>query len=271
MGCPSLGSWAHSHGGGLGPCPRARRALRRRRQQVMGPRERGNAPSCPQPRGFGRATLGIRGRETPRSRPRPRGPACVRSRVVSRAKFACWSRRSQSSGGTEVLSQTLFPPAPSGALLPVCARRGAGSTESQSRDTQKRRFWFPHKTPVPWSARARFPPGRRVCSAASAGGSFAESLFLRPRTGPGVPLFLGSAEEPQPPPTNSAPFLHCADTDTPSAPNPHRADWWTALEHACTLRGRDCRPVTGCAHRAESLQNAHRRGGRGRPAGPSSA
>lgn len=78
----------------------------------------GNVAKLPRSAGLGRATHGTWVGEVPRSRPRPRGSALAWSRVESHRKFACWLRRS-CPGGTEVLTLPGFPPAPSGAPLPV--------------------------------------------------------------------------------------------------------------------------------------------------------
>lgn len=139
------------------------------------------------PRGLSRATRRTWVGEAPRSRPRPRGPALAWSRMESHRKFARWPRRS-CPGGTEVLTLPRFPPAPSGAPLPVsdsgnalCVRKEF-SWRAVHRTHPQWRLGFSPGTSTWRSAwplsvtHLSPPPGCRVCGAASAGGSFAQEL-----------------------------------------------------------------------------------------------
>lgn len=247
----------------------ARGALWRRREQVnecspSGSRSRPHAGRSPG--GNGRDTASPEawaGRFTGPGVGRRPAPAlaCVDLHLRGpewRGKFACRPRCSCSSGGTEVLSRPRFPPAPSGAPLPVSAfgkrRCWSAYWESSRRADHVTHPNLAFRVPtrdkhLEECGTSVSPIGRSVCEAASSGGSFALESSASPAA-PGCcgrsaldpqragdPKALGSAEVPQcptPTPTNSD-FVHCTHTDISSAPNLYRPDRWMAQEHVCML------------------------------------
>lgn len=208
--------------------------------------ERGRAPASPEA-SAGRLT-------GPGSGRRP-APALARADLHLRGpewrgNFACRPRRSRRSGGTEVPSRPRFPPAPSGAPLPVSAifrqrRQRCAQCESSGRaghvTRPRRRVGFPHLAECATSV---YPAGGRVCTAAASGGSFAalhaSRLLLQHLWAAAAPVLsaLGSAEAPQcsPHSPNSDFFLHCVDTDIASAPIfATRVGGWLRNTFACCV------------------------------------